>query len=227
MFEANPLSSDCAALYPGAEHACVGVSLFNGYFTADRLTRLVAWTAEHFPEYHFFVPDEVAVYTLEALGYPAARAKQKVHRQSCHVHNKIASALRVLGVPDPERRILGIARLRTMPDYRELLREAETQLESDPAFRAAAYDASSWVLQGKTGVAPDSEALRLAVRYLLAEIPLFAGSGLITGNPRSMFVYHQRVPFLRRFFDREFAFRPRVGQGFLVVRDSVFAAAGR
>ncbi|WP_409465465.1 tRNA-dependent cyclodipeptide synthase [Amycolatopsis sp. GA6-003] len=227
MFDATPLSSGCARLYPDVRHACVGVSPFNGYFTAERLIRLAAWTAGHFAEFCFFVPDEVTAYTLEALGYPPARAKQKAHRQSCHVHNKIAAALRALDVPDPESRILGMARLRELPAYRRLLAAAENCFETDRAFRSACYGASTWVLQGRTGNAPDEEALRLAVRYFLAELPLFAGSGLITGNPRSMFVYHQRVPFLEKFFAREFSFRPEPGQGFLVVAEAALEATGR
>ncbi|MFE0026708.1 tRNA-dependent cyclodipeptide synthase [Amycolatopsis sp. NPDC059021] len=227
MFEASPLSSGCARLFPGTPHACVGVSPFNGYFTAERLVRLAAWTADNFDDFHFFVPDDVTAYTLEALGYSPARAKQKAHRQSCHVHNKITTALTTLGVPDPPSRILGMARLREMLAYRRVAHEVEKHFETDPAFRSACHNASTWVLQGKLGDVPHDGTLRLAVRYFLAELPLFAASGLITGNTGSMFVYHQRVPFLRKFFDREFAFRPHPGQGFLVVREPVLEAAGR
>ncbi|MDT8914761.1 tRNA-dependent cyclodipeptide synthase [Amycolatopsis sp. PS_44_ISF1] len=227
MFDATPLSSDCARLYPEVSHACVGVSPFNGYFTADRLVRLAAWTAEHFEHFHFFIPDEVTAYTLEALGYPPARARQKAHRQSCHLHNKIGAALSALGVPDPGSRILGMARLRELPGYRRLAREVEHRFETDLEFRSACYGASTWVLQDKAGALPDEGRIRLAVRYFLAELPLFAGSGLITGHPRSMFVYHQRVPFLQQFFDRQLGFRPEPGQGFLVVREAALEVSGR
>ncbi|MGH9059806.1 MAG: tRNA-dependent cyclodipeptide synthase, partial [Acidimicrobiales bacterium] len=166
-------------------------------------------------------------YTLEALGYPPARAKQKAHRQSCHVHNKITAALAALGVPDPASRILGMARLREMPAYRLIAQEVEKHFETDLAFRSACFGASTWVLQGKTGNPPDDEGLRLAVRYFLAELPLFAASGLITGNSRSMFVYHQRVPFLQKFFDREFVFQPDPGQGFLLVCEPALEVTGR
>ncbi|MFD9960107.1 tRNA-dependent cyclodipeptide synthase [Amycolatopsis sp. NPDC058986] len=227
MFDASPLSSGCARLFPGAPHACVGVSPFNGYFTSERLVRLAAWTAGNFDDFHFFVPDEVTAYTLEALGYSPARAKQKAHRQSCHVHNKITTALTTLGVPDPASRILGMARLWEMPAYRSVAHEVGKHFETDQGFRSACHSASTWVLQGKMGDVPNAGTLRLAVRYFLAELPLFAASGLITGNAGSMFVYHQRVPFLQRFFDGEFAFRPNPGQGFLVVREPVLEAAGR
>ncbi|MFF0146552.1 cyclo(L-tyrosyl-L-tyrosyl) synthase [Amycolatopsis sulphurea] len=226
MFDATPLSSGCARLYPGVPHVCIGVSPFNGYFTAERLIRLAEWTVEHFADFHFFVPDDVTAYTLEALGYPPARAKQKAHRQSCHVHNKIAAALTAAGVPDPATRILGMARLRELPAYRRVAREAERLFDTDVAFRSACYGASTWVLQNKVGNPPGDDALRLAVRYFLAELPLFAASGAITGNSRSMFAYHQRVPFLENFFDREFALRPDPGQGFLVVRESALEVAG-
>lgn len=227
MFEVSPLSPGCARAFPNASHACVGVSPFNGYFTADRLVRLAAWAADNFADFHFFVPDDVSAYTLEALGYPSARAKQKAHRQACHVHNKIAAALRTLGVPDPESRVLGMARLRDTVAYRRLATEVEDHFQRDQLFREACLSASSWVLQGKPSPAPGPPELQLAVRYFLAELPLFAGSGLITGNVGSMFVYHQRVPFLTRFFNHELSFRPTAGQGFLVVREAAMEAVSR
>jgi cyclo(L-tyrosyl-L-tyrosyl) synthase len=197
------------------------VSPFNSYFTGPRLRRLAGWALRRFPHVHFFVPDTAAAYTLEALGYAPSRARHKAQRQGQYVRNKICTALREVGVPDPANLILGMGRLHETPRYMRLLDEAHLRFREDEEFRAACLDASRWVLNQKIppGTAPNQEQLRSAVRYFLAELPLFADAGGIAGHRPSLFVYHQRVAFLERFFRRELEWRPVDGQGFLVVHD--------
>ncbi|AOT61926.1 tRNA-dependent cyclodipeptide synthase [Streptomyces rubrolavendulae] len=230
MFEIEPLTGRCGALLPEAVHVCVGVSPFNGYFSAPRLLRLAEWSLRRFPYVHFFVPDTVAAYTLEALGYPPGRARHKARRQGQYVHNKICSALRELGVPDPDGLVLGMDRLERSPRYTTLLNEARLRFRRDQGFRSACLEASHWVLEQRLppGTSPTVEQLHGAVRYFLAELPLFADAGGIAGRRPSFFAYHQRVPFLERFFGRELGWEPADTQGFLVVRDPApeDAAAG-
>ncbi|WP_050986820.1 tRNA-dependent cyclodipeptide synthase [Streptomyces sudanensis] len=222
MFEIEPLTERCRGLLPEAVHVCIGVSPFNSYFSTPRLRRLADWALTRFPGVHFFVPDAAAAYTLEALGYDPARARHKAQRQGQYVHNKICTALRAEGVEHPEDLVLGMDRLHGTARYTELLDEAHRRFHEDGDFRAACLDASHWVLDRKLppGTVPTEEQLRGAVRYFLAELPLFVDSGGIAGHGPSFFVYHQRVAFLERFFRHELSWRPVDGQGFLVVREA-------
>lgn len=228
MFEIEPLTERCRGLMPTAAHICIGVSPFNGYFTGPRLLRLAEWALRRFPHVHFFVPDTAAAYTLEALGYPPERARHKAQRQGRYVHNKICTALRELGVRDPDDLVLGMERLQRTPRYTNLLGEAHRRFRRDDGFRAACLDACHWVLDQRMppGTAPTEEQLRHAVRYFLAELPLFADAGGIAGHSPSFFAYHHRVAFLERFFRRELEWWPADGQGFLVVRDRTMDGAG-
>ncbi|GAA4673645.1 tRNA-dependent cyclodipeptide synthase [Streptomyces youssoufiensis] len=221
MFNSEPLTERCGALLPTVSHVCIGVSPFNSYFNTERLTALAKWALTRFEQCHFFIPDTVAAYTLEALGYSPGRARHKASRQGQYAHNKVAAALRALDVPEPERLILGMARLAEHPRYRELVEEAGTLFERDAAFRAACLEATHWVLDRKLppGDTPTDEQSLLAVRYFIAELPLFADSGGICGAGPSLFVYHQRVAFLEKFYAGELPWRPAPGQGFLVVRE--------
>jgi cyclo(L-tyrosyl-L-tyrosyl) synthase len=216
----EPLTADCENVLRSPEHVCIGVSPFNSYFSTERLTSLARWASAEFADFHFFVPDDITAYTFEALGYAPGRARQKAHRQSRYTHNKIRSALSSLGVPDPAERVLSMVRLTADRRYQELFDQAMGLFEDSAAFREACLDATRWVLEHKLpdGEAADAGQLRLGVRYFLAELPLFAGSGYIVGAPHSMFAYHQRVRFLERFFGGELEWRPRPGQGFLIVR---------
>lgn len=221
MFEVEPLTDECATAMAGATHACVGVSPFNSYFSTDRLSALARWAFEHFEHVHFFIPDSVTAYTLEAQGYSASRARQKARRQGRYTRNKVTAALRTTAIANPDDLILDMDRLGTNPRYRELDIEVKALFADDESFRAACIDATSWVLEHKLppGTAPSRAQLDLAVRYFLAELPLFAASGSIVGAAGSIFVYHQRVRFLQRFFARELSWKPESGHGFLVVRD--------
>ncbi|GGJ95993.1 cyclo(L-leucyl-L-leucyl) synthase [Pilimelia anulata] len=221
VYVMEPLSSECATVLRQNEHVCIGVSPFNSYFSTERLASLARWAHDGFASFHFFVPDEITTYTFEALGYPASRARQKAHRQARYTHNKIRAALATLPLADPESRVLGMADLYANARYVELHRHVNELYDKSEQFREACIDATRWVLSGKL---PDDrpaapEQLSLGVRYFLAELPLFAGSGYIVGADSSLFAYHQRVRFLERFFDRELEWAPRPRQGFLIVQD--------
>lgn len=221
-YEMEPLSTECAQVLERMEHVCIGVSPFNSYFSTERLASLAKWASTCFADFHFFVPDDITRFTFEALGYPAGRARQKAHRQSRYTHNKIRSALSALCVPNVDEHVLSMVRLDANPRYQELFDQVVRLFRDSEAFRDACLEATRWVLEHKLpdGRAAEPGELRLGVRYFLAELPLFAGSGHIVGTSHSLFAYHQRVGFLERFFNRELEWRPLPGQGFLVVRDA-------
>ncbi|MFH8792893.1 tRNA-dependent cyclodipeptide synthase [Streptomyces sp. NPDC017941] len=226
MFDEEPLTEGCGEVLAVADHACIGVSPFNSYFSTTRLTELARWASERFGSCHFFIPDTVSAYTMEALGYAPERARHKARRQGQYTYNKVMTALCALDVPEPQQRVLGMERLSGNQRYCELLAAATALFERDAAFRVACLDATHWVLDRKLarGATPTREQLRLAVRYFLAELPLFTDSGGIAaaGAGRgggSMFVYHQRVAFLERFYAGLLPWKPAPGQGFLVVSE--------
>lgn len=224
-FHVQPSSSRCRAPLARRTHACFGISPFSSYFTTERITDLARWGFAEFDGAHFFVPDLPAAYTLEALGYPQARAAHKARRQGQYVRNKIIRALTEVGVGEPEGLVLGWSELDSNSRYRHLLEQAQCQFDSDPEFRAECLDASRWVLENRlpAGISATTDQLRSAVRYLLAELPLFTDTGGIVGVASSAFCYHQDVAFLRRLYGGELTWRPVEGQGFGVVTEPAYA----
>ncbi|SFQ54351.1 cyclo(L-tyrosyl-L-tyrosyl) synthase [Amycolatopsis arida] len=218
-FHVRPLSIHCRQPLTHRTHVCFGISPFNSYFTTERITDLARWGLDEFGAMHFFVPDVPAAYTLEALGYPPERAAHKARRQGQYLRNKIARALSQLGVHHPDRLILGWSELDANRRYRRLLGEAQRLFDREPDFQAACLTASRWVLDKRlaAGAAPTDDQLRAAVRYFLAELPLFADTRSIVGTPSSVFCYHQCIPFLHQFYRGELPWRPIAGQGFAVL----------
>jgi len=216
---ASPLSSACADVLVRAEHACLGISPFNSYFSVGRIRALAAWAYERFARVDFFVPDAPSAYTFEALGYPAEKAAWKARRQGQYTRNKIRTALDALGVDHAAGRVWGWAELEGSPAFARLHAEGRRLYEQEAEFRDACQDASEWVLAGKlpAGAVPDERQVECAVRYFLAELPLFVDTPAVVGTEASVFCYHRPPEVLRRLYRRELAWQPAPGQGFAVV----------
>ncbi|KFU80861.1 cyclo(L-tyrosyl-L-tyrosyl) synthase [Amycolatopsis lurida] len=218
-----PLTEHCADPLARAEHVCLGVSPFNSHFTVDRIADLARWAMSAFRGFHFFVPDGPSAFTLEALGYDPVRAAQKAQRQGNYTRNKIVRALGQICVPDPHALILDAAALEADSAYLGLLSEAHHRFATDPEFAEQCLGATGWVLDRRLpeGEHPTRDQLRSAVRYFLAELPMFVGTVAVAGVGSSVFAYHQRVAFLERLYRGELSWRPLPGQGFVVLEQAV------
>lgn len=215
----KPLSAACTAVVERGEHACFEISPFNSYFSTERIRDLAAWELARFEHVDFFVPDAPSAFTFEALGYPPEKATWKARRQGQYTRNKIATALSSLGVADPGARVLGWAELESNAAFGQLHEHGLKRYTEDAHFRDTCQEASSWVLAGKLpgGQAPDEEQIERAVRYFLAELPLFLDTPSIVDAGISVFCYHQPPAVLRRLYAGELSWRPAAGQGFAVV----------
>lgn len=215
----TPLSSRCAEAVERAEHACFGISPFNSYFSTARIRELAAWGLERFERMDFFVPDTPSAFTFEALGYAPEKAAWKARRQGQYTRNKIVTALGSLGVAGAEKRVLGWAELESNAAFNELHASGLQRYDEEPDFREACREATGWVLAGKlpAGQTPDEEQVERAVRYFLAELPLFIDTPSIVAAGASVFCYHQPPDVLRRLYGGELSWRPATGQGFAVV----------
>lgn len=211
-----PLTDQCAAPLSAADHVCIGISPFNSYFTPERIAELARWALSEFRSFHFFVPDAPSAFTLEALGYDPCRAARKAQRQGNYTRNKIARAMDTLGVHDTDALVLDAAALTDNAAYQRLHSEAHQRFAADPAFAEDCLEATGWVLE-KRVASPTRAQLLHAVRYFLAELPMFVATVEIVGVASSVFAYHQRVAFLERLYQGELAWRPHAGQGFAVL----------
>lgn len=218
---AQPLSVNCEAVFKKREHVCFGISPFNSYFSEEKIRELALWGRREFRSMHFFVPDGPSVYTLEAQGYEKDKAEWKARRQAQYLRNKIYRALGRLSYNDLEisEMVLDWERLSNIQEYQDQLNYAYKRFECDIEFRRACLQASLWVMENKVQdtSALSEEALLLAVKYFLSEIPLFTNTAAIVGKSSSLFCYHQRVKFLEMFFDGKLNHKPAAHQGFIVI----------
>ncbi|GAA3500948.1 tRNA-dependent cyclodipeptide synthase [Streptomyces prasinosporus] len=215
----TPLSARCAEAVERGEHVCFGISPFNGYFSTARIRELAAWGLAGFERVDFFVPDAPSAFTLEAVGYSPEKAAWKARRQGQYTRNKIVTALASLGVVDAGARVLGWAELERNAAFQRLHEGGLRRYAEDPGFRDACREATGWVLAGKLppGRVPEAGQVERAVRYFLAELPLFLDTPSIVGAGASVFCYHRPPEVLRRLYAGELGWRPAEGQGFAAV----------
>lgn len=115
--------------------------------------------------------------------------------------------------------MLGWAELAGNQAFTDLHEGLLRRYAEDAGLRAVCREAAAWVLGGKLsgGSVPDEGQVERAVRYFLAELPLFLDTPSIVGAGTSVFCYHRPPEVLRRLHAGELGWRPAVGQGFAVV----------
>lgn len=216
----TPVTPVCAGLLDAREHAVIGISPFNSYFSEEKIEFLIRWAKEKFKSFHIYVPDGPAVFTLKASGYTEARAIKKARRQGSWLANKIGRAMAKLGIEEQQQTelLLNSSRLDGLKAYQSLLDRAYALYETDAWFREGCIKSSEWVLNGKVEDADalTPEVLNSAVRYFLAELPFFIDSAQITGASSSLFVYHQCPAFVRQLLNEKRGEIVSERQGFLV-----------
>lgn len=220
----EPVTRACAEILNAREHAVIGISPFNSYFSEEKIAELIGWAKANFSAFHIYVPDGPSRFTLEALGYSEAKARKKASRQGRWLLNKIRRGLSAASVSedDVETRILCSNALDEHCVYRRLLVDVESVCDHDTGFREGCIETSRWVLNGEAGDVQDvtHDMLASAVRYFKAELPLFMNSPDIVGVHSSVFVYHQCPPFLESLFQTRRGALISERQGFVKVTAS-------
>lgn len=216
------VTTSCSDAFEKREHICFGISPFNSYFSETRIQELARWGKKEFRSMHFFVPDAPSVFTLEALGYDAEKAAWKARRQSQYLFNKITKALSSIGIDSvsAHEMILNWEVLIQNPAYVSAYQKTLELFEDDSGFRKACIEATTWVLEGRLapGTIADEAQKAHAVKYLLAEIPLFIDTVSIACVSSSVFSYHQCIAFIADLIAGKFHCKRHPHQGFVVLK---------
>lgn len=205
-------------IYNEANHACLGISPFNSYFSESTIKNLANWADQNFDSFSIFIPDKPTVYTLNALGYSIQKSIKQSNKQCRYLKNKIKKAL--LSIEKTEEEINAIIldgeKLENNKRFQNMYDKIVWNFENDSTFRSDCLEASKWVLETK--IKDDSqlteEALQTAVKYFLYEIPIFIDTANIVNKESSLFCYHQAPSFLKKMYECGFNLKPQSNQGF-------------
>jgi len=216
---AIPITKYCRDALDKKEHAVFGISPFNSYFSEAQITNIAHWGYLNFKSIHLFMPDIPSAYTLEALGYSPQKAEKKARRQANYLRNKMIRALENIGISETQtvEIILDWKKLETNPYYQSVYKKCINLFETDTEFHRGCLESSKWVLHKRVDngeVIPEA-TLNIAVKYFLAEMPLFIDSVGILNKKASVFCYHQCPEFLRTLYEKRYQNLVKPYQGFI------------
>ena len=219
VFEVRPYTPHCQVIHAEGDHAVIGVSPGNSYFSAQRLIDLARWGTRHFAEVDLVHTDLHVAEMYEALGYSADDARRKAVKNLRGVRAKVAGAVGTVGSAGGRLRSHAMSDFVDNPAYRAIHDRISTLLDSDPQFRAtceALVDSflSSKVLDGRAGTQRQRE---VCLRYICAEAPLFLDTPAILQVPSSLNCYHQLLPMAELLYSRGSGLRASRNQGHAVV----------
>ncbi|MFI7224259.1 tRNA-dependent cyclodipeptide synthase [Nonomuraea angiospora] len=205
-----PLTPRCAQLLDRREHAVIGVSALNGYFTPHTIRHLLGWATRTFARVHVLVPGVELAGTLVARGFPAARAGAKARAAANNTRNRVIRALDALDPPDAT--VFDWNELAADPAYEGARTGLERLFATDPVFRQHCMDAIRPIVG-----APElsREQAESALPFLLAELPFVIDSPSILGTGSSVFCYPRPMPMVDLLYAGLLPVRPAPAQGFV------------
>jgi tRNA-dependent cyclodipeptide synthase len=221
-FHANPLSDRCRHIWQRGDHALIGVSTGNSYFTQERLTALLNWAGHFFAHVDVMYTDIHIDTMLIASGHNVNQAMKLTKSRLRDVRRRIRRAMERLS-SDPARfRVRPLSDFLAEQKYQSLYTRVHQAVDSNRHIASVCENMVRRFLVTQSGNGDGSaESMRAGLSYLLAELPFFVDSPDIFGFPSSALCYHISTPLV------EYLVQPRNGildtarnQGFIVVRPS-------
>ncbi|MFB9615468.1 tRNA-dependent cyclodipeptide synthase [Kutzneria kofuensis] len=179
------------------DHVLVGLSPQNGRYKPEYIRQLIWWLHPRFRSIDVVIPGFEAAYTLVAAGHPPAQAVHRARRAYRQLRNPAVRALADLGVPDPAGHVTSWTKLHANAAYRASLIRSRKAYLTDPHIRRVCREMTAEVVGNAAGRRPATPAdIDIAVRYVIAEIPLLTDGPSVFGADRSVFVYHRATPLV-------------------------------
>lgn len=218
-FLVRPFTPHCDIIYHDADHAVIGVSPGNSYFSAQRLRALADWGRARFDRIDFVYTDIYIAEMYEATGYSELEARRKAVKNLRGVRAKLTAAAAAADPDGTAVFVRPISQLRADPAYRALHRDLIARLAADTELRAVCHTLVSRFLSTRilNGQQPTPRQHQVCLDYICAEAPLFLDTPAILGVPSSLNCYHQLLPMADLLYSRGAGLRASRNQGHAIV----------
>ncbi|MET9290723.1 tRNA-dependent cyclodipeptide synthase [Streptomyces sp. NPDC003077] len=232
IFRTRPFSERCDRTRQRGDHALLGVSTNNSYFTIQRLTELVHWAQKCFRAVDIICADLHIDTVLVAEGADAQSAGRRARRRVRDVRRRIERALDAALPDEPRPGFHLLSDFQQHPVYQRLRADIDQALREDREFADACDDmvrghllgrpgAKSGTGSGSAGGGPGEAAelgrVRAGLQYLGGELPFFVDTPSILKVPSSVSCYHKFTPILGPLVRRNSGLRAAANQAFLEV----------
>lgn len=170
-----------------------GVSLYNSYFTEDRITRLLQYVASPDRKIYLAIVDLPVAHNLKAIGKNDSYIEKKMRQQGNNITNRCRRAIEASGV---EATIMTWEAIASSVVYRDGVLRFQKLYDEDAKFRFDARKVTSAVLFNKLGVTADEQQIDVAVSFLLEELAFFWWGDEILSEDNLVNVYHSEMKIL-------------------------------
>ncbi len=171
-----------------------GVSLYNSYFTEDRITRLLQKVAGPNRSIYLVIVDLPVAHNLRAIGKDDLYIKNKIRQHGNNMVNRCRRAVETSGV---EATILNWEAIASSNLYKVGVERFHKLYEEDPKFREEARKVTSGVLSNKLRVIATEQQIDVAVSFVLEELAFFWRGDEILGEDKLVNAYHSEMKILR------------------------------
>ncbi|MEU6259458.1 tRNA-dependent cyclodipeptide synthase [Streptomyces sp. NPDC047043] len=216
LFEVRPFTPHCEVILTAADHAVIGVSPGNSYFSASRIQDLARWGLALFERVDFVYTDLHVAEMYEASGYTADDARRKAVKNLRGVRAKVLGAVRAADPGGTRLRAHAMSDFRDNTAYREIHEDLRTRLTSDDEFRTTCEQLVEAFLATKDRQVTVRQR-EVCMEYVTAEAPLFLDTPAILGVPSSLNCYHQLLPMAGLLYSPGAGLRASRNQGHAIV----------
>lgn len=214
VFEARPFTAACERIVHRGDHALIGISAGNSYFSQQRLTQLLTWTGRRFAAVDLLYADLHLDTMYRASGDGAGQAAKRTTRALRDVRRRIRRAMEAAPRVPAAVRAVALSETVDLPGYRAAQRRIDRQIAENPRVRRACEEHVRKIVGGD----PEAEGARFraGLAYLRAELPFLLGTPEVLAVPSSVCCYHDLLPVLVELHGDVSCLQP--GQGHLVLR---------
>lgn len=221
-FNVVPLSDNCREIYKKKNHILLGISPFNSRFSQDYIHQLIDWSSENFENVSILLAGDEAKNLLEAIGTPTTKAKRKVRKEVRRHFRFSEEALK------KNNRDINIHTFSDFKDniiYNDVYETAKYYFENNKSFQNSCISMSREALYSRVK-SSNMESIEItdtmllhAVKYVLAELPLFLSGASILGYKESVLAYHRPWKLGERIKNSDFPIKMSDNQGYIVLEE--------
>ncbi|MBP9772990.1 MAG: tRNA-dependent cyclodipeptide synthase [Candidatus Pacebacteria bacterium] len=180
----------------------VGTSLYNSYFTQEKLNELIRWISVYKKRTIAVVTDLPVIHNLIAIGKTEAYAKKKVRRHGRNMELRCERA--VSQTESSLAQVYCWDKFVGHQAYQQGLEKMSNLYVRDANFAQCARDMTQQVLNNKLGVYANDEEVEIAVNFLLEELAFLCWSDDILGEDSVAYIYHQEMVIFSKLIRGEF-----------------------
>ncbi|MEW1654055.1 MULTISPECIES: tRNA-dependent cyclodipeptide synthase [unclassified Streptomyces] len=200
QIKVETFTPDCRRVLERGEHALIGVSTGNSYFTQRTLAALLKWAVDLFDHVDVIYTDLHLADMYAADGYTPEHAASRAKKTARDAHRRIRRAVEQLP-PTKAVQVRALSECATLPGYQAVHTRLESARSHDQDLARICDDHVVQWLADCDHTTPanadgDDPRHRAALAYLMAELPILTATPEALDLPSSVCCYHTFMPIL-------------------------------